>query len=183
MNTTKLCCNCGIVKPVEDFYISKGVAKGSCKVCARAKRRTPEARARANAYHRKHYKENRERYAIINKSYQERNLDKFREYSRRYFAKHGESNKGNGKKRNSNPLHISGGRFFKVTQKDYARILIRQNYACAHCLADISGSSHLDHIIPISKGGRHSIGNLQYLCALCNREKGDKYFSDFKNKR
>lgn len=33
---------------------------------------------------------------------------------------------------------------------------------------------HVDHIIPLSRGGKHHISNLQYLTAEQNREKGNK---------
>ena len=41
---------------------------------------------------------------------------------------------------------------------------------CANCGA--AEDLVLDHILPIAKGGRSSLDNLQLLCAECNRIKG-----------
>ena len=38
---------------------------------------------------------------------------------------------------------------------------------------------HLDHIKPLSKGGKHSIYNAIILCASCNLSKGSKGFSEW----
>ncbi|MEM7166018.1 MAG: HNH endonuclease signature motif containing protein [Planctomycetota bacterium] len=32
---------------------------------------------------------------------------------------------------------------------------------------------HLDHIVPLARGGRHEVANLQPLHAACNLQKGD----------
>lgn len=50
---------------------------------------------------------------------------------------------------------------------------------CSAC-GETEGKFEIDHVVPISKGGRHSIGNLQVLCFNCNRLKHVRYFSDFK---
>jgi hypothetical protein len=44
---------------------------------------------------------------------------------------------------------------------------------CAYCGTD-EGEMHIDHIIPRSKGGDHSLDNLQVLCKPCNQAKGAK---------
>ena len=37
----------------------------------------------------------------------------------------------------------------------------------------------LDHVVPVSKGGRTTIGNSVIACVKCNLEKGNKDVSDF----
>lgn len=58
------------------------------------------------------------------------------------------------------------------------RIKIRDNYTCKNCGLSIKDEPNLlleiDHIIPISKGGMSTEGNLQTLCWKCNRSKGAK---------
>ena len=55
-----------------------------------------------------------------------------------------------------------------------ARLLRIQNYQCASCFCNIRKTFHIDHVIPLSRGGRHSEGNLQLLCKPCNLSKGAK---------
>jgi 5-methylcytosine-specific restriction endonuclease McrA len=51
-------------------------------------------------------------------------------------------------------------------------ILIRDNNKCVNCGA--TESLEIDHIFPISKGGKTEIVNLQVLCKKCNSEKSAK---------
>lgn len=57
-------------------------------------------------------------------------------------------------------------------------IKMRDNYTCQICGISTKDEPHLlleiDHIIPLSKGGRTTIKNLQTLCWRCNRKKGNK---------
>lgn len=57
-----------------------------------------------------------------------------------------------------------------ITQKE---VRDRDGDLCAYC-GDTEGPFHLDHIIPWSRGGDHSLGNLTISCATCNLSKGDK---------
>ncbi len=54
----------------------------------------------------------------------------------------------------------------------------RDNYTCCKCGNSIYGEPNLllevDHIIPISKGGKTEASNLQTLCWRCNRLKSNK---------
>lgn len=45
---------------------------------------------------------------------------------------------------------------------------------CGVCNIYIDGSYHLDHIVPLSKGGAHSAKNVQLTHPLCNLKKSNK---------
>lgn len=56
------------------------------------------------------------------------------------------------------------------------KIKVRDNYTCQICgkhMPDEVGL-HIDHIIPIAKGGKSVESNLQVLCSKCNGSKSDK---------
>ena len=45
---------------------------------------------------------------------------------------------------------------------------------CYYCNCELDEKKHLDHYIPLSKGGTHSIDNVVWSCASCNLKKGAK---------
>ena len=55
-------------------------------------------------------------------------------------------------------------------------ILKRDGRRCRMCGATVEDGVklHVDHIIPVSKGGRTEPSNLQVLCSRCNRGKSNK---------
>lgn len=52
-------------------------------------------------------------------------------------------------------------------------IFERDGEVCRYC-ADTSGPFELDHVIPVSRGGRNKIDNLVVACRTCNRRKSDR---------
>lgn len=81
-------------------------------------------------------------------------------------------------KRRSNKHHV----FFKPHERKF--LLDRDNWICRLCKKKVHDrnigkwnthdKAHIDHIIPISKGGKTEPLNLQVLCRSCNLSKGDK---------
>ena len=55
-------------------------------------------------------------------------------------------------------------------------VMKRDNFRCCVCGATAKDGVKLevDHIIPVSKGGKTTMDNLQTLCERCNRGKRDK---------
>ena len=65
----------------------------------------------------------------------------------------------------------------KVSNKMRFSIYERDGYRCRHCGAsDQCTTLEIDHIIPISKGGKSTCENLQTLCWKCNDEKGNRRY-------
>ena len=56
------------------------------------------------------------------------------------------------------------------------KVMERDNYTCQFCGRYMPDGKniHIDHIIPVSKGGKTVMSNLQVLCATCNLRKSDK---------
>lgn len=63
-----------------------------------------------------------------------------------------------------------------MTQELRERIKLRDNYTCQQCgkyMPDGVGL-HIDHIIPVSRGGKTVESNLQVLCSVCNGSKSNR---------
>lgn len=63
-------------------------------------------------------------------------------------------------------------RVWKLPPVNRREVLRRDKYACQYC-----GSTKkltLDHVIPRSKGGKHSWDNVVIACEPCNSRKGDR---------
>ena len=68
-------------------------------------------------------------------------------------------------------------RYRRLGGKGYARwrgtLLLEQGFACALCGELITAEvAHVDHIVPVSRGGSSDKSNLQATCPPCNMRKG-----------
>lgn len=68
-----------------------------------------------------------------------------------------------------------------VTERDWTRLVERYRGCCAYC-GRRSDTLHREHVIPLSRGGRHSIGNLLPACPRCNLSKYSSFVTEWKKR-
>ena len=111
-----------------------------------------------------------------NRAYYIANKDKKLTYARRWRAANADQHCAYQHKRRS-LKRKAGGRF---TAADVLLILAAQNGRCAYCRKKLAKRGyHIDHIVPLSKGGSNHRSNIQICCKSCNSSKGAKDPVDF----
>ncbi len=73
------------------------------------------------------------------------------------------------------------------TSEAIDRMIQDQSGVCAYCESTLNGNNHVDHMIPLSRGGRNDWSNLAITCGDCNRSKGtmtaEEFFQAMKKSR
>jgi len=69
----------------------------------------------------------------------------------------------------------------KFTAKEWEAILKAFNGLCAYC--DSEGPMTIEHLDPLSKGGKNIVGNIAPACHPCNSRKSDKTVEEFAPER
>lgn len=67
----------------------------------------------------------------------------------------------------------------KFTADDINKLKIQQSWTCL-CGFDLHKGFHVDHKMPLSRGGSNWPSNLQLLCARCNTSKGAKTMEEWR---
>lgn len=62
-----------------------------------------------------------------------------------------------------------------ITNKEIARLL---SQPCIYCQSKINTT--IDHVIPLDRGGRHSLGNLAPACHSCNSKKQARFIMEWR---
>lgn len=104
-----------------------------------------------------------------------REAEQRKAYAREYLAKNPERMRAIRRNRKS---RIKAQRF-EFTERDWARMKERYRQCCAYC-GRHSDQLQREHVIPISRGGRHSVGNIVPACPRCNMSKKAKLLSEWR---
>ena len=191
----KVCSKCGQNKPIDDYYnTSSGRGyygkRADCKTCTNAasvirvaewrrnnpdKRKAVDARYRRNnrekcrAASRKSYRKKPAKYKARTRAWANRHPDKVREYDRNFKARNRTLLAMRSSKRRAQKVR-AGGEF---TKDEWLMLCQDTGYRCVYC-GVVDAKLHADHVVPLSRGGRHDISNIVPACARCNCSKGAK---------
>jgi 5-methylcytosine-specific restriction endonuclease McrA len=182
MSDLKTCAVCRAELSRSEFHKDKTKKDGlvsTCKPCAKARatewylanpERAKEARRgwdsrnrdHLNALRKQQRKDNPERFRAkrerLDKGRQAENVKRWVENNRDRRRMHALAHQN--KRR-----HAPGTGF---TADDVLRLLHEQNFECVACRASVQEKRHVDHIVPLSRGGRNDLDNIQILCPPCN---------------
>jgi 5-methylcytosine-specific restriction endonuclease McrA len=113
---------------------------------------------------REYYQDNQEYFSIKNKLYKENNREAILLKNRKRKMK------------------IIGK---NISQKQVKELLSFHSNECFYCHVNVKSgiNLHLDHMIPLYKGGTHTIENLAPACNTCNLKKGKMTASEFLERR
>ena len=152
-------------------------------------------------YKREYRKKNLEKLRQQDREWRAKNKDKMKESARKYRSK--PESKAKKRAYRSLPENRAKDRAYR---KKHYRDNIELHRSRAHkrrvlkdeasqkgvpdlahtetpCIACGKPSEHLDHIVPISKGGDNSLKNLWGLCKFCNLSKGSRSWEEWISKR
>jgi 5-methylcytosine-specific restriction endonuclease McrA len=178
-----------------------------CINASRRKRRAdPESRRREldrdNMYRKT--EAHREQHRLYEQARRDADREGFKAYRRDYYARtrkssrvlltpeekriraraalraHWRANRQEYRTRTNNYLARKRGAEGAHTADDIDALLKNQGFKCFWCSADIAdGKHHVDHLIPLIKGGSNWPENLVGACSPCNRSKGAKMPEEF----
>lgn len=133
--------------------------------------------------HREHYRRlrkarywrqsNKERQAGL--EYRRANPQKVSERLRRYRAEHPEKERAHAAKRRALKSQSHGTH----TPADVALQYRSQCGRCWWCGTDVGEDYHVDHLIPLTRGGGNGPENLVISCPSCNMRRQDKLASEW----
>ena len=167
---TKICRSCSEAIPYSGFHKDKSKRDGICSYCKKCK----------NNKDKKTYNNNPEKKKETVKDYMKQTGEyyKYKPYNPKYYS----SEKSKAKKRARDlkrRVMIKNNDDFEITGNVIQSILNDSNGICAYCGEDCKGNYHIDHIIPVSRGGGNNRENLCLSCPMCNWSKNDKTAEEF----
>lgn len=115
---------------------------------------------------RKWREKNRQKHREYCAKWKLENPDARKQHDKNYRAAHPEAHKRHKHLRRARERQAEGS----FTHEEWDALKHRFDMKCAKCRE--AKPLTIDHIVPLAKGGRNDITNIQPLCITCNQRKG-----------
>jgi hypothetical protein len=189
----KKCSKCRNVFPATSPHFAKSSQQKDGLTCWCYNCRTAyndSKKKEQSAYHKRYYQENKKRCKDKSRrsylSRRNQHVDYCRVYyrqnrnvlltkKREYAAKYPERVRANERNMRAVRLQAEG----KHTSEDVALLLRSQRNRCWWCGTLLNDDYHIDHRIPLSRGGSNYANNLCVACPSCNQSKYNKLPSEW----
>ena len=164
----RVCKKCGVEKALEDFTPHAPSKEGrthECRACATvrklewAKQNPAKSKASIAKWRQANIEALREYGRGNTKRWQAANPEKVREYSIQRRARK------------------KASQFYAVSTGFLKRLHAQP---CIYCGS--TKNIEADHVVPLARGGQHSIGNLVPACRTCNASKRDRFIMEWRMK-
>ncbi len=174
----KYCPRCDKDQPLEEFNKNKNRYdgyQGYCRPCQKSRNAEwiAEHRERYLAQKKARYLKNKEKHNEGVRRWQKQNPDKMAAI----YARYSQNNKEKVYLKNNKRRVRVKDATFVILDKEIKRLYSGN---CIHCGA--TENTTMDHLIPVSRGGGHSIGNLVPMCKSCNSSKGKRLYAEWRYK-
>lgn len=137
-----------------------------------------EYKAQYYAAHREQYREmgqlryakHRNKMLIRNRAYYRANRDTFLESCKQWKRNNADKVRAYNRNRRARSRSVEGSH----TAADIDAQLKHQKGLCYYCKQTYGAAYHVDHVIPLSRGGSNDPSNLVIACASCNLSKANR---------
>lgn len=210
MTQSKTCSRCAQIKPLNDFCNSSTNKDGKdsrCRKCKSAQFKewsiankthnlerskqwridNPERnRNNKNAWNSAHPKKaqertkawvanNKDKKRKSNKEWELANAEKVRLKNRNWAASNPQKIIQKNLRRNS---RVKAGGIYLISKTEINHILAKPCFYCG-----LKEQITIDHVMPVSRNGKHSIGNLVAACKSCNSSKKDRTITEWNKQK
>lgn len=176
----KVCTKCEENKRLDEFHKGNGKLERQSRCIACQKKWCKENKKHLEEYKRQYHIKNKQKHNKSSHGWYWNGRIPFvgmtAEDKRKYKKQWYEENKERciakakvGKSKRRMRIYKNGGSF---TEKEWLDLCKKVGGKCVCC--GVFEHLSVDHISPISKGGRNDIQNIQPLCLPCNLKKGAK---------
>jgi len=180
----RVCKKCGAQLPLtsEFFHVCNSGKnyRHTCKSCFSDYRKDYyiKNKERELQTNKNRFEVNKEKYYVYMYRWAKENRDRFREYRKNNIEHYRLKERIKSAKRRA----ILYGLTDHHTTEDIFSLYEEQQARCYYCGCDISGGYHIEHKIPLSRGGSDTKENLCLSCSDCNLAKLTKTEKEFKER-